>query len=34
MHAKRVLWLDFDLGSLAMLLIGTSAVCFLALSGF
>ena len=34
MHAKRVLWLDFDLGSLALLVIGTSAVAVLAFSGF
>jgi hypothetical protein len=34
MHAKRVLWFDCDLGSLALLLIGTGAAAFLALSGF
>ena len=33
MHAKRVLWLDYDLGALAVLLIGISAVSFLAFSG-
>jgi hypothetical protein len=37
MHAKRVLSLDYDLGSLTALLIGIigiSAVSFLASSGF
>jgi hypothetical protein len=34
MHAKRVLLLDCDVGSLALLLIGTSAAAFLAPSGF
>jgi hypothetical protein len=34
MHAKRVLFLDYDLGSLALLLIGTGAAALLALSGF
>jgi hypothetical protein len=34
MHAKRVLWLDCDLGTLAVLLIGISAVSTLAFSGF
>lgn len=34
MHAKRVLLLDYDLGSLALLLIGTGAAAFLALGGF
>ena len=34
MHAKRVLWFDCDLGSLALLVIGTSAAAFLALGGF
>ena len=34
MHAKRVLWLDLDLGSLTALLIGISAVSVLAFSGF
>jgi hypothetical protein len=33
MHAKRILWLDYDLGGLAVLLIGISAVSFLAFSG-
>ena len=34
MHARRVLSLDFDLGSLTVLLIGISAVSILAFSGF
>jgi hypothetical protein len=34
MHARRVLLLDCDLGSLALLLLGTSAAALLALSGF
>ena len=34
MHAKRALLLDCDPGSLVALLIGISAVSFLAFSGF
>ena len=34
MHVKRALWLDYDLGGLTVLLIGISAVSFLAFSGF
>jgi hypothetical protein len=34
MHQKRVLWLDYDPGALAVLLIGISAVSVLALSGW
>jgi hypothetical protein len=33
MHAKRVRLLDFDLGSLTLLLFGTGAAVFLAVSG-
>ena len=34
MHAKHVLWVDYDVGSLAVLLIGIGAVSFLAFGGF
>jgi hypothetical protein len=34
MHNKNALWLDCDLASLAMLLIGISAVSLLAVSTF
>jgi hypothetical protein len=33
MHAKHALRLDYDLGEFAVLLIGISAVSFLAFSG-
>ena len=33
-HAIHVLWVDHDVGSLAVLLIGIGAVSFLAFSGF
>jgi hypothetical protein len=33
MRAKRVPWLDYDPGALVVLLIGISAVSFLAFSG-
>jgi hypothetical protein len=33
MHAKHALRLDYDLGALAVLLIGISAVSFLTFSG-
>jgi hypothetical protein len=34
MRARRALFLDYDLASLAVLLIGISAVSVLAFSGF
>jgi hypothetical protein len=34
MHAKRVFWLDADPGALLVLLVGVSAVSFLAFSGW
>ena len=34
MHARRVLLLHFDFGSLALLLIGTGAAAFRARGGF
>jgi hypothetical protein len=34
MHMQRGLWLDNDLGSLTVLIIGISAVALLAFSGF
>jgi hypothetical protein len=34
MHIKSAPWLDFDLGSLTLLLIGISAVSVLAFNGF
>jgi hypothetical protein len=34
MHMQSGLWLDCDLGSLTVLIIGTSAVAWLALSIF
>jgi hypothetical protein len=34
MHAKRVLLLEYDLGALALLLIGTGAAALLVISGF
>jgi hypothetical protein len=33
MHAKRIRWLDCDPGTLVVLLIGISAVSFLACTG-
>jgi hypothetical protein len=33
MRAKRVVWLDYDLGAFVALLIGISAVSLLAFSG-
>jgi hypothetical protein len=34
MRVQRALWLDCDLGSLAVLMIGVCAVSLLAFSGF
>jgi hypothetical protein len=34
MHIKSAPWLDYDLGSLTVLLIGISAVSLLAFSSF
>jgi hypothetical protein len=34
MHMQSGLWLDYDLGSLTVLMIGISAVALLALGGF
>jgi hypothetical protein len=34
MHATRAISFNYDLGSLAALLIGIGAVCFLAFNGF
>jgi hypothetical protein len=34
MHMQSGLWLDYDLGSLSVLMIGISAVALLALGGF
>ena len=34
MHVKSAPWLDYDLGSFTVLLIGISAVSLLAFNGF